>query len=530
MTLTGQNHIASKASAEGAHTFHAIDPRTGVRLEPAFWQATQLEITGACHEAREAFQANRRRSGADRAALLEAIADEIEAQGDDLLLRASAETGLPDARLRGERGRTTGQLRMFAALVREGSWVDARIDRAQPERAPLPRPDLRRMLVGLGPVAVFGASNFPLAFSVAGGDTASALAAGCPVVCKGHPAHPGTSELVARAIDHAVARTGFHPGTFSLVHGIEPSVSIELVCHPAITAVGFTGSLRAGRALYDAAASRPAPIPVFAEMGSVNPVFILPGALTERNATLATGLVGSVTMGSGQFCTNPGLVFGMAGDAMDRFGMAVGEAVSASPALTLLHDGIRGAYAAGLQRWRGTHGVDTLGSGAASTPDSVTVGQAAVLKTDARTFKANPHLHEELFGPVSLLVQAETRDELLTAARELDGNLTATIHGTDQDLREFAELLSVLEARVGRLIFNGYPTGVEVCPAMTHGGPWPATTDARSTSVGTAAIHRFARPVTWQGFPQSALPTELQDSNPLGLRRLIDGVSTTDPI
>lgn len=528
--LTGHNHIASQASAEGKHIFHAVDPRLGSALEPAFRQATQLEIARACHEAREAFEANRRRTAADRARLLEAIAEEIEALGDELLLRASAESGLPDARLRGERGRTVGQLRMFAALVTEGSWVDARIDRAQPDRLPLPRPDLRRMLIGLGPVAVFGSSNFPLAFSVAGGDTASALAAGCPVVCKGHPAHPGTSELVAQAIDRAVARTGFHPGTFSLVQGIEPSVSIELVLHPAISAVGFTGSLRAGRALFDAAASRPAPIPVFAEMGSVNPVFVLPGALAERTGTLATGLVGSVTMGSGQFCTNPGLVFGLAGEALDGFGRAVGEAVSASPALTMLHEGIRGAYAAGLARWRETQGVKTLGSGANLASDSVTVAQAAVLSTDARTFAANPHLHEELFGPVSLLVQADTRDEFLTAARELEGNLTATIHGTDQDLAEYAELVSVLETRVGRLIFNGFPTGVEVCSAMTHGGPWPATTDARSTSVGTAAIYRFARPVTWQGFPQSALPTELQDSNPSGLRRLIDGTSTTDPV
>ncbi len=530
MSITGKNHVAGRPSAEGNHAFHATDPRTGVRLDPAFVQATQTEVAGACHAARMAFEVERRRSGADRARLLDAIATRIEALGETLIERATAETGLPGARLQGERGRTTGQLRMFAALLRDGSWVDARIDRAQPERSPVPRPDLRRMLVGIGPVAVFGASNFPLAFSVAGGDTASALAAGCPVVCKAHPAHPGTSELVATAIAEAIAETGFHPGMFSLLHGIEPDVSLELVCHPAIQAVGFTGSLRAGRALYDAASARPQPIPVFAEMGSTNPVFVLPGALAERADTIATGLVSSVTLGSGQFCTNPGLVFGIAGTGLDRFAAAAGQAVSASPALTMLHDGIKAAYASGISRWTATTGVRTLGQGASTDPASATVAQAAMLMADARTFIGNPHLHEEIFGPVSLVVEAEDRETLLDAARRLEGNLTATVHGTPDDLARFADLVALLETRVGRLIFNGYPTGVEVCPAMTHGGPWPATTDARSTSVGTAAIFRFARPVTWQGFPEDRLPPELRDANPLGIRRLIDGVSTTDPV
>ena len=525
MQFHGQHIIAGKPSAEGAATIRAVDPATGEALAPAFHEATSEEIDRAVRAAEAAFEARPRRAEA-RAALLRRIADEIEALGDVLVERVMAETGLPEGRVRGERGRTTGQLRLFAEVVREGSWVGARIDPALPERTPVPRPDLRRMLVPLGPVAVFGASNFPLAFSVAGGDTASALAAGCPVVVKAHPAHPGTSELVARAVARAVEAEGFPAGTFSLVHASAPARSIELVTHPLLQAVGFTGSLRAGRALFDAAAARPRPIPVYAEMGSVNPVFLLPGALAERADAIAEGFVGSVTLGAGQFCTNPGLVFGPAGAALDRFAGRVEALVAEAPAATMLSGGIREGYERGLDRWRETAGVQHVAAG--SDGQTATPGRPAVFPTDAETFAAQPHLHEEVFGPASLVVRCGTAEDLEAAARQLDGNLTATLHGTPEDLRAHAGLVRILERKVGRLIFNGFPTGVEVSPAMQHGGPYPATTAVRTTSVGTAAIERFARPVCYQNFPPDALPPELQDGNPRGIWRLVDGTLTKD--
>lgn len=530
MDLHGKNLVAGEPVAQGTVRMYGMDPRTGDTLEPAFLQATEGEIAAAVWAAEEAFRTDGGRPADQRAHLLELMAQEIEELGHSLVERASAETGLPEARIVAERGRTTGQLRMFANLVREGSWVDARIDRAQPNRIPVPKPDVRRMLVPLGPVAVFGASNFPLAFSVAGGDTASAVAAGCPVVCKGHPAHPGTSELVGRAVSAAVAKAGFHPGTFSLVHGMSPEVSLMLVRHPLIRAVGFTGSLQAGRALFDAAAQRPEPIPVYAEMGSVNPVIVLPGALRERGSEIAKGLVGSVTMGAGQFCTNPGLVFGMAGPELSAFAEAVAEAVRSSPSQTMLHAGIQSSFRAGVEEWSGIAGVSTLGVGEDPGEGPGARARAAVFVTEGHVFADNPKLAEEVFGPVSLLVQAGSPQELVGLARRFEGNLTATIHGTPEELTGHQELVRVLAGKVGRLIFNGFPTGVEVCSSMQHGGPYPATTDPRSTSVGTAAVFRFARPLAWQGFPQEALPPELQDANPRGLWRLVDGEMTRDAI
>jgi 2,5-dioxopentanoate dehydrogenase len=519
MNLHGANFLGSSLSSEGDHLFRAVNPATGRELEPAFHEATPEELDRALRAAEEAFRSDRRRPGEERARLLEAIGVEIEALGDELVERVCAETALPEARVKGERGRTVGQLRMFAGLVREGSWVDARIDRAEPDRQPVPKPDIRRMHIPIGPVAVFGAGNFPLAFSVAGGDTASALAAGCPVVVKGHPAHPGTSELTARAIRKAVDQTGFHPGTFSLLQARNPEVSIRLVRHPVTAAVGFTGSLKAGRALFDAAASRPKPIPVYAEMGSVNPVFVLPGALRERLQAITEGLAQSVTLGVGQFCTNPGLVIGIHSDDLTRFVQQLSARINEVPPGIMLHRGICAAYLEGLEELRRAGGVTVAAAAATDTGAAGTRAGAAVLITEAETFLSSPRLAEEVFGPSTLLVQAPSPAALEKIAEALEGNLTATLHGTEEDLAQHRRLIHILEEKVGRIVFNGFPTGVEVCPAMHHGGPYPATTDSKFTSVGTAAIYRFTRPVCYQNAPQALLPEELRDSNPRGIWR-----------
>jgi NADP-dependent aldehyde dehydrogenase len=416
---------------------------------------------------------------------------------------------------------------MFAQLIREGSWVEARIDLAQPDRQPLPKPDIRRMLIPIGPVAVFGASNFPLAFSVAGGDTASALAAGCPVVVKAHPAHPGTSEMVARAIAVAAEKTGMPAGVFSMLHDRGHEVGTALVKHPLTKAVGFTGSLRGGRALFDAAASRPEPIPVYAEMGSTNPVFILPGALRERGEALAEGLKNSVTMGVGQFCTNPGLTIGLAGEDFSKFTAKLGALISEAPSGSMLYPGILTAYEQGVKQLGEIEGVQKVQSNH-TTELSRTEARAAMFTTEAGNFLEHRELGEEVFGPSTVVVSCGSKEELEKVASNLEGHLTATIHGTEADLVEFSWLVSILENKVGRLLFNGFPTGVEVCPSMHHGGPYPATTDPRSTSVGTAAISRFARPVSYQNFPQLALPVELQNKNECSIWRLVDNQFTKE--
>jgi alpha-ketoglutaric semialdehyde dehydrogenase len=418
---------------------------------------------------------------------------------------------------------------MFATLIREGSWVDARIDRAVPERKPAPKPDIRRMLIPLGPVAIFSASNFPLAFSVAGGDTASALAAGCPVVVKAHPAHPATSELTARAIMSAAEKTGMPGGVFSLLHSTRNEIAVAVVQHPLARAVGFTGSLRAGRALFDAAARRPEPIPVYAEMGSVNPVFILPGALTERAETIAEGLKASVLLGTGQFCTCPGLAIGIGSEQFSRFSNELKRLITSARPGPMLHAGILHAYETGLAHLAGIAGVESVQS-MSSADESGMEARPSVFFTTPDTFTRHRALSEELFGPSTVVVRCNSRSELLAVAGNLEGHLTATIHGTPKDLSEYAELVSLLEEKVGRLIFNGFPTGVEVCASMQHGGPYPATTDSKTTSVGTAAILRFARPVAYQNFPDFALPPELQDANPSRVSRLVDGRWTQDSI
>jgi 2,5-dioxopentanoate dehydrogenase len=496
--------------------FSARNAATGEVLTPEFTDATAHEISDAAESARRVADVFAATAPELRAALLETIVEELTARGDAWVARAQLETGLPAARLEGERARTTGQLRLFASVVREGSWVDARIDPALPDRKPLPRVDLRRMLIGIGPVAVFGASNFPFAFSVAGGDTASALAAGNPVVVKAHPAHPGTSEIAAEAIRAAVRKLQLPDAIFSMLHGSSPDVSIALVKHPGIAAVGFTGSTKAGQALVEAAAAREVPIPVFAEMSSVNPLFALPQALQQRGAAIAEGFVSSFTLGMGQFCTKPGLVFGLAGADWDNFCKIVAEKAEKVVPATMLHAGIKNGFEHGVGALKGVRWLTQSG------------GRIAAVA--ASELREHPELGHEIFGPFALLVTARDKADILATVETLEGQLTATLHGTPEELSQWSELTSLLTRKAGRLVFNGYPTGVEVCHAMHHGGPYPSTSDARFTSVGTAAILRFARPVCYQNWPESLLPEALQNANPQKLLRMVNGQYTRDSL
>ena len=515
--LTGKSIIGFSRGTNSEITFHAFDPNTGEAVEPAFHSAGLDELNKAAELANEARIIYGKVSGKEKAAFLRQIADNIEATGDTLIERATLETGLPNARFQGERGRTCMQLRAFADLVEKGSWVDARIDLPKSDRQPLPKPDVRSMLRPLGTVAVFCASNFPLAYSVAGGDTASALAAGCPVIVNAHFAHPGTAEIVGLAIIEAVKTCGLPEGVFSLIFSKGYEIGQALVKHPHTKAVGFTGSRIGGRALMDIAAARSEPIPVYAEMSSVNPIFILPSAMRERSEAIAAGLHISVITGAGQFCTKPGIVVlpetTETGDFIQKFGALISE--SASP--PLLTEGIRNNY----EKLSAERDVDKIS--AEKQLDGFGVNPSMFL-ADAETFLADPHLSDEIFGPTTLFVQSDKREELLKIAREMEGQLTATIHGNADDLLEYADLIAILETKVGRLIFNGYPTGVEVCDAMVHGGAYPATSDSRTSAVGTRAIERFCRYVCFQNFPNAALPDELKDDNPLGIRQMIDGV------
>jgi 2,5-dioxopentanoate dehydrogenase len=518
VNLSGKNIIGSSLSGEGSIIFQAENPANGAKLEPGFHEAAEKEIWRAIEKSAEAFQVYRNKTGKEKAEFLEAIGEEIMSIGEDLIIRCMAETGLPEARLKGERGRTTGQLKMFASYLRDGSWVEARVDKADPTRTP-PKPDIRSMQKALGPVGVFGASNFPLAFSVAGGDTASALAAGCPVVFKAHPAHPGTCELVGMAIARAAKKTGMPDGTFSMVHGKSTAVGLAIVRHPLVKAIGFTGSYRGGKALFDVANSRPVPIPVYAEMGSTNPVFILPAALRERKENIAKDLAASVTLGVGQFCTNPGLVFYQ--DEKQNFADAFSKIFQESAPGVMLTSYIQESYQAGVKKLSATKGVQTLVKG--KVPADGCQAPAYLFQSTADVFLNDHSLEEEVFGPSTLAVTVDNKAQLLRVASQLGGHLTATIHATAKDLEDYEELIRILEQKVGRIIINGYPTGVEVTHAMVHGGPFPATTDSRSTSVGTDAMKRFARPVCYQNFPQSLLPEELRDDNPLGILRMVNG-------
>ncbi|HMJ61336.1 MAG TPA: aldehyde dehydrogenase (NADP(+)) [Bryobacteraceae bacterium] len=527
--ILGKNIVGFTRSARGTKTYRGFDPRAAAALEPAFHEADLSEVDRAL-ELADAAASELRTAGAARiAGLLTAISEEILSLGDVLVERAAAESGLDLDRLKGERARTTGQLKLFAEIVKEGSWVDARIDTPLPDRKPLPRPDLRRMLRPLGPVVVFGASNFPLAFSVAGGDTASALAAGNPVIVKAHPAHPGTSELVAGAILRAVQSQSMPEGTFSLLHGSSPDISLALVGHPKTKAVAFTGSTRAGRALFDAAARRPNPIPVFSEMGSVNPLFALPGALEERAPAIAEGLFRSVTLGVGQFCTNPGLVFAIDGAGFETFAKKLGELFEQAVPGTMLNPSIAKNYE---ERFGSAVAVKNIRAlrGSREADPRHTEGRPGLLSTDAATWLANHTLHEEIFGPATLVVRCNSAQELLECSRALDGTLTATVHGTPEEIVQNHTLLEVLTQKAGRLLCNGFPTGVEVSYAMHHGGPYPATTDERFTSVGATAIYRFARPICYQNIPEAALPAELKNANPLGIWRMVDGALSRNPL
>jgi NADP-dependent aldehyde dehydrogenase len=523
MKLHGKSFVGSQLSSGTGATVRAVSPLDGKPLEPAFHAAGVPDVDAAMEQAEAAFASFRETTGEQRATFLERIAEEILALGKDLIERAYQETGLPEARLTGERARTIGQLRLFAEVARDGSWVDARIDTAIVDRQPAPKPDLRRMLIPIGPVVVFGSSNFPLAFSVAGGDTASALATGNPVVVKAHSGHPGTSELVAAAIRRAVVAGRLPAGVFSMLQGSGKVIGMALVRHPFARAVGFTGSRAAGRALFDAAAARSDPIPVFAEMSSLNPVFILPGAMQERAVRIAEGLRTSMTLGVGQFCTKPGLVFGLKGPGFDQFKKTLAGLLEAVAPATMLHAGICDSYHHGLTRAAAAGGVELLAQSSAAPDPERTHGESVVLHTDVANFRKRPELVEEVFGPFALLVSAGTAAELEDVARGLDGQLTATVHGTPADLEQARSLVRILERKAGRVIINGFPTGVEVCPAMHHGGPYPATTDVRFTSVGTAALQRFVRPICYQDFPRAQLPAALRDDNPLGLWRLVNG-------
>ncbi|MFE4836217.1 aldehyde dehydrogenase (NADP(+)) [Arthrobacter sp. NPDC056691] len=521
MTLTGHSLIAGQTVAGEGKTTFAFNPASNEQLEPAYTLLTGEQLKGATAAAAEAFASFSTLDPETHAAFLDAIADNIEAIGDELIVRAGQETGLPAARLTGERARTTGQLRLFANVVRQGDFRGVRIDPALPDRTPLPRADIRQRQIPLGPVAVFGASNFPLAFSTAGGDTASALAAGCPVVFKAHNAHPGTSELVGQAITKAVTDAGLHPGVFSLIYGPGASIGQALVADPAIKAVGFTGSQSAGVALMRTAAARPEPIPVYAEMSSLNPVFVFPGALKGDIDALAQQYVTAVTGSSGQLCTSPGLLFAPAGEAGDKLAAAVGRAVAACAGQTMLTAGIAGSWNAGTEALGAAENVTVVGTG---TPGPTQNAPApAIYGTGIRDFITNEVLHAEIFGAASLVIRYSSAEELIEATHRIEGQLTASLQLTEEDYPTAAQLIPALEQKVGRIIVNGWPTGVEVGHAMVHGGPFPATSDTRTTSVGTLAINRFLRPVAYQNLPQELLPAPLRDTNPWQLNRRIDG-------
>ncbi len=501
LRLTGK-HLIAGDWVPGEETFSS-DPAHGEAHD--FAVGTPAHVDAAARAAEEAFWSFGYSTDAERAALLNAIADEIEARADAITEIGTSETGLPEARLQGERGRTTGQLRLFADHIGKGDYLDRRHDEALPDRQPLPRPDLRMLQRPVGPVAVFGASNFPLAFSTAGGDTAAALAAGCPVIVKGHSAHPGTGEIVAQAIEAAIGGCGVHPGVFSLIQGGKRDVGTTLVQHPLVRAVGFTGSLAGGRALFDLCAARPEPIPFFGELGSVNPMFLLPEALKARGGDIAAGWAGSLTMGAGQFCTNPGIAVVIDGPEADAFTDAASSALEPVGAQTMLTDGIASAYRAGRDRVAGTTGVREVLTSVCDLRNATPY----LFATTGAEWLANEVLGEEVFGPLGLIVRVADADEMLAIAHSLQGQLTCTLHLDDGDTELGRRLMPVLERKAGRVLANGYPTGVEVCDSMVHGGPYPASTNFGATSVGTLSIRRFLRPVCYQNMPAALLPQAL---------------------
>jgi NADP-dependent aldehyde dehydrogenase len=522
--LHGHSLIDGRRAEGGEPHFQAISPLDRQPLPVEFTTATEAEVDEALRAAKAAFVHFRETDGETRAQFLETIAAEILTLGDDLLERAHRETGLTRERLVAERERTVGHLRMFARIARENSWLEARIETAQPDRKPFPKPDLRRVMQPIGPVVVFGASNFPLAYSVAGGDTASALATGNPVVVKAHEAHPGTSELVGEAIAAAARKTGLPAGVFSLLQGDGRTLGPWLAKHPATRAIGFTGSLAAGRALFDAAASRPDPIPVFAEMGSLNPVIVLPGALEARAEQIAATLANSATSGGGQFCTKPGVILAYDTAAMPTFREALGKAFADAAPTTLLHAGIAANFSRTETQLSANPALRTLAISTQPADPNATQARAWLTETTGEAFLAHPELRHEVFGPFALLVTIRSPEEIEAILEAIGGQIAVCVFGEVDELSTSAAFVRRLAESVGRVIVNGVPTGVEVGPATQHGGPWPASTDGRFTSVGTAALERFVRPVAYQNCPQALLPPALRDDNPLRISRLVDGI------
>ena len=501
---------------------YAINPATGERLAGEFLKADAQLVEESLTAAEQAFYTYQNIHKDKKALFLNGIADALLANGEEIVSRASAESGLPLPRLQGELGRTTGQLRLFADLVSEGSWLNAVIDTGMPDRSPIPRPDIRRMLVSIGPVVVFGASNFPLAFSVAGGDTASALAAGCPVIVKAHPAHFGTSDLVAKAILSAAQKTGMPEGIFTLLFDDGHEIGSALVQHPLTKAVAFTGSFKAGMALVKLAEDRREPIPIFAEMGSINPVILFPEMLDRKPEELARQLAASITLGAGQFCTNPGIMFAIAGYNLGLFKSSLADAISKAPSATMLSPGIAANYLSSANGLLKEKGVSILAESAVINESLESQSLPRVIAVNGSGFIQNETLQEEVFGPHSMLVSCENIKELEKALTVLAGQLTITLMATSQDLESHKNLIARLKNKTGRIILNGVPTGVEVCAAMQHGGPFPATNDSRFTSVGTSAIYRFLRPLAYQDWPQELLPDALKDANPLNIYRTIN--------
>lgn len=524
--ITGKNYIGNSPSNLGTKSFTTFSPIKNKENEWMFFEANEKEIDNALKLAEKAFKEFQKTSGTSRALFLNTIADEIEALGDILIAAYCAETGLPEGRAKGERGRTMGQLRSFANLVQEGSWVKATIDTAIPERQPLPKVDIRKMMAPLGPVVVFGASNFPLAYSTAGGDTASALAAGCPVVVKSHPMHAATGELVAQAIINAAKKTNMPDGVFSNLNSSGIEVGKQLVNHPLTKAVGFTGSINGGRALFDMAANRKEPIPVFAEMGSVNPVIILPKALHSKGEDWAKTYAGSITLGTGQFCTNPGLLFALNDENLKSFTKVLSEELLKIDPSCMLHPAIESNYSRNKAVMLKQDGLSVLANFEAATKPNF--AKQTVVKVSGEKFIKNPDLHQEVFGPFSMIVSCKDEEELIKAIESMEGQLTGTIISEDGEIDSSSVLVSTLQSKVGRLIFNGVPTGVEVCPSMQHGGPYPASTDSRFTAVGIHAIDRWVRPISFQNWPNHLLPDALNNENTLQIERLVNGKLTKE--
>ncbi|WP_456376092.1 aldehyde dehydrogenase (NADP(+)) [Lutibacter sp.] len=526
--ISGKNYIGNVLSSLGNVTYKTFNPETNLENEIVYTEASAIEIETAIALATDAFKTFKLVSGSKKSNFLNEIANEMEALGEELLQTYCSETGLSKDRAIGELGRTVFQLHSFADLVKEGSWVEASMDTANPKRKPIPKVDIRKMFVPLGPVVVFGASNFPLAYSTAGGDTAAAFAAGCPVIVKSHPMHAGTGELVASAIINAALKTGMPNGIFSNLNSSGIAVGETLVKHPQVKAVGFTGSIAGGRALYNMAAQREEPIPVFAEMGSINPVILLPNAVKNKGKEWAKTYANSITLGSGQFCTNPGLILGIKGGDLTSFIQFLSEEIVKIEPTCMLHPNIIGAYENNKAKMQAQKGLKTT----AVTNKNVAnnYGRQVITTVEGSTFLENTTLHQEVFGPFSMVVQCESTQQLEEIISKLEGQLTGTILANNNEIEDYSTIVSALQNRVGRIIFNGVPTGVEVCPSMVHGGPYPASTDSRFTAVGVNSIKRWVRPFSFQNWPNKLLPNELKNENPLNITRLVDGVQTRKPI